>query len=147
MSGRLTVDGYSSSKDGTLPATISDAVHPYEVFTLPGSKLTQLSHLNDTWPAQFKLSAGEYVSFKSKDGTIIHGYLYKPVDHVPGKKYPAIHRPHGGPTEEYEADFEEPAQLFAAKGYVVLYPNPRGSSGYGEEFCKAIFADWGNKDY
>jgi len=147
IGGRLTVDGYSFSKDGTLAATISDTVHPYEVFTLREGKLTQLSHLNDAWVAQFKLSSGEDVSFKSKDGTTIHGYLYKPVDYVSGKKYPAILRPHGGPTEEYEADFAEPAQLFAAKGYVVLYPNPRGSSGYGEEFCKAIFADWGNKDY
>lgn len=147
LGGRLTVDSYSFSKDGTLAATISDTVHPYEVFALPGGKLTRLSHLNDAWAAQLKLSPGEYVSFKSKDGTTVHGYLYKPVDYVPGKKYPAILRPHGGPTDEYAAEFEEPAQLFAANGYVVLYPNPRGSSGYGEEFCKAIFADWGNKDY
>ncbi len=147
VGGRLTVDGYSFSKDGTLAATISDTVHPYEVFALPGGNLTRLSHLNDAWMAQLKLSQGEYVTFKSKDGTTVHGYLYKPVEYVPGKKYPAILRPHGGPTEEYEAEFEGFAQLFAANGYVVLFPNPRGSSGYGEEFCKAIFADWGNKDY
>jgi len=147
VGGRLTVDSYSFSKDGTLAAAISDTVHPYEVFALPGGKLTRLSHLNDAWEAQLKLSQGEYVTFKSKDGTTIHGYLYKPVEYVPGKKYPAILRSHGGPTEEYEAEFEGFAQLFAANGYVVLYPNPRGSSGYGEEFCKAIFADWGNKDY
>jgi dipeptidyl aminopeptidase/acylaminoacyl peptidase len=147
VGGRLTVDGYAFSKDGTLAATISDTVHPYEVFALPGGKLIRLSHLNDAWVAQFKLSQGEYVSFRSKDGTTVHGYLYKPVDYVPGKKYPTILRPHGGPTDEYEAEFAEPAQLFAANGYVVLYPNPRGSSGYGEEFCKAIFADWGNRDY
>ncbi|HXR32544.1 MAG TPA: S9 family peptidase [Verrucomicrobiae bacterium] len=147
VGGRITVDGYSISTDGTLAATISDTIHPYEVFALPGGKLTRLSHLNDAWGAQFKLSAGEYVSFKSEDGTTVHGYLYKPVDYVPGRKYPTILRPHGGPTDEYEAEFEEPAQLFAANGYVVLYPNPRGSSGYGEEFCKAIFAEWGNKDF
>ena len=147
VGGRLTVDSYSFSKDGALAVAISDTVHPYEVFALPGGNLTRLSHLNDAWLAQLKLSPGEYVSFKSKDGTIIHGYLYKPVDYVPGKKYPAILRLHGGPTDEYEAEFEGFAQLFAANGYVVLYPNPRGSSGYGEDFCKAIFADWGNKDY
>jgi len=147
VGGRLTVDSYSFSKEGALAVAISDTVHPYEVFALPGGKLARLSHLNDAWMAQLKLSPGEYVSFKSKDGTTVHGYLYKPVDYLPGKKYPAILRPHGGPTEEYEAEFEGFAQLFAANGYVVLYPNPRGSSGYGEEFCKAIFADWGNKDY
>jgi len=147
IGGRLTVDSYSFSKDGTLAAAISLPEQPYEVYGLPGGKLTRLSHLNDAWLAQFKLAHAEYVSFKSKDGTTVHGYLYKPVDYVAGKKYPAILRPHGGPAEEYEAEFEEFAQLYAANGYAVLLPNPRGSTGYGEEFCTAIFADWGNKDY
>jgi dipeptidyl aminopeptidase/acylaminoacyl peptidase len=78
---------------------------------------------------------------------MVHGYLYKPVDYVAGKKYPTIVRPHGGPVWAYYAEFQDLAQLFAANGYAVLFPNPRGSSGYGEDYCKAIFADWGNKDY
>jgi dipeptidyl aminopeptidase/acylaminoacyl peptidase len=147
IGGRLTVDSYSFSKDGTLAAAISIPEQPYEVYGLPGGKLTRLSHLNDAWLAQFKIAHAEYVSFKSKDGTLVHGYLYKPVDYVPGKKYPTLLRPHGGPDEEYEAEFEQTAQLYAANGYAVLLPNPRGSTGYGEEFCKAIFADWGNKDF
>jgi dipeptidyl aminopeptidase/acylaminoacyl peptidase len=147
IGGRLMVDSYSFSKDGTLAAAISLPEQPYEVYGLPGGKLTRLSHLNDDWLALFKIAHAEYVSFKSKDGTLVHGYLYKPVDYVPGRKYPAILRPHGGPDMEYEAEFEEFAQLYAANGYVVMLPNPRGSTGYGEEFCKAIFADWGNKDY
>jgi dipeptidyl aminopeptidase/acylaminoacyl peptidase len=73
--------------------------------------------------------------------------LYKPLDYVPGKKYPAILRPHGGPVWSYYAEFTHLAQLFAANGYVVLYPNPRGSTGRGQDFAKAIFADWGNKDF
>ena len=87
------------------------------------------------------------MKFKSKDGTTVSGYLYKPIDYVPGKKYPAILRPHGGPVWAYYAEYTHLAQLFAANGYVVLYPNPRGSTGYGQEFAKAIFADWGNKDF
>ncbi len=147
IGGRLTVDSYSFSKDGTIAAAISVPERPYEVYGLPSDKLTRLSHLNDEWLAQFKIAPAEYVSFKSKDGTVVHGYLYKPVDYVAGKKYPTLLRPHGGPDEEYEAEFEETAQLYAANGYAVLFPNPRGSTGYGEEFCKAIFADWGNKDF
>jgi len=147
IGGRLMIDGYTFSKDGTLAATISTTDRPYELFTIPGGQLTRLTHLNDEWLTKHKLVKAEYVSFKSKDGTLVHGYLYKPPDYVAGKKYPTILRPHGGPVEEYQGDFFDIPQLFAANGYVVLLPNPRGSSGYGEEFCKAIYADWGNKDF
>jgi dipeptidyl aminopeptidase/acylaminoacyl peptidase len=147
ISGRLMLDTFSIARDGTLAANISTMDRPYELYTTASGKLTRLTHVNDAWLAQFKLSAGEYVSFKSGDGTTVHGYLYRPVDYVPGKKYPTILRPHGGPVWAYYAEFEDFAQLLAANGYVVLLPNPRGSTGYGLDFCKAIFADWGNKDY
>src|SRR5215469_1244731 len=147
IGGRLTVDSYSFSKDGTLAATISTTDHPYELFTIPGGQLTRLTHLNDEWLSQHKLVKAEYVSFRSQDGTLVHGYLYKPSDYAAGKKYPTILRPHGGPVEEYEDEYFDIAQLFVANGYMVLLPNPRGSSGYGVDFAKAIYADWGNKDY
>ena len=147
IGGRLMLDGFTVAKDGTLAASISTMDRPFELFTIPGGKLAQLTHVNDAWLSTFKLAPGEYVSFKSKDGTTVHGYIYKPLDYVAGKKYPAIVRPHGGPVWAYYAEFQDLAQLFAANGYIVLFPNPRGSSGYGQDFCKAIFADWGNKDY
>jgi dipeptidyl aminopeptidase/acylaminoacyl peptidase len=87
------------------------------------------------------------VRFESKDGTPVAGYLYKPLDYTSGKKYPTILRPHGGPVWAYYAEFTHLAQLFAANGYAVVLPNPRGSSGYGQKFCQAIFADWGHRDY
>ena len=147
IGGRVNVESYSVTKDGTIAASVSSTDRPYEIFLASNGKQTRLTHVNDRWLSQFKVSQPEYVSFKSKDDTIVHGYLYKPVDYVAGKKYPTLLRPHGGPVEEYEAEFEDLAQLFASNGYVVLYPNPRGSSGYGQDFCKAIYADWGNKDY
>jgi dipeptidyl aminopeptidase/acylaminoacyl peptidase len=147
IGGRLTVENFSFSTDGTLVANLTTSDRPYELFSVPGGHLTRLTHVNDEWLAQHKLAQTEYVSFKSKDGTTVHGYMYKPLDYVPGKKYPTIVRPHGGPVEEYEAEFEDLAQLLAANGYVVLFPNPRGSSGYGQDYTKAIYADWGNKDF
>ncbi|HLZ92542.1 MAG TPA: prolyl oligopeptidase family serine peptidase, partial [Candidatus Acidoferrum sp.] len=120
---------------------------PSEIFVLPGGKRTRITHSNDELLARLKLAQGEYVKFKSKDGTAVSGYLYKPLDYVAGKKYPTLLRPHGGPVWAYYAEFEHLAQLLAANGYVVLFPNPRGSTGYGEEYCKAIWADWGNKDF
>lgn len=147
VSGRLFVSGYSRSKNGALAAAISTMDRPFELFAVNNGAPTRLSHVNDAWLAQFKLSPGEYVSYKSKDGTTVHGYIYKPLDYVAGKKYPTLLRPHGGPVWAYYGEFEAEEQLFAANGYVVLMPNPRGSSGYGQDFAKAIFADWGNKDY
>jgi dipeptidyl aminopeptidase/acylaminoacyl peptidase len=145
--GRLFLDGYTVAKDGTLAATFSTMDRPFELYTTPSGKLTRLTHVNDAWLSTFKLSTGEYVAFKSKDGTTVHGYIYKPLAYVAGMKYPTIVRPHGGPVWAYYAEFQDLAQLLAANGYVVLLPNPRGSSGYGQDYCQAIFADWGKKDY
>ena len=147
IGGRIMLDGFSVANDGALAAAYSTMDRPFELYSNAAGSVNRLTHENDSWLAQFKLSQGEYVSFKSKDGTTVHGYMYKPVDYTPGRKYPTILRPHGGPQWAYYAEFQDLAQLFAANGYVVLFPNPRGSTGYGQDFCKAIFADWGNKDY
>jgi len=149
IGGRLTVNGYSIGKGstGNIAAQISTLEQPDEIFSVIGGKLTQITHINDALMSQLKVAHGEYVHFKSKDGTTVSGYLYKPLDYVPGKKYPAILRPHGGPVWAYYAEFDHLPQLYAANGYVVLFPNPRGSSGYGQKFAQAIWADWGNKDF
>lgn len=147
IGGRVTVSDYALGKTGLVAATVATLDRAEEVHTLSAGKLARITHVNDALFAQFKLSTGEYVRFKSKDGTTVSGYLYKPLDYVAGKKYPALLRPHGGPVWAYYAEFDHLAQLFAANGYVVLLPNPRGSSGYGQKFCEAIFADWGNKDF
>jgi dipeptidyl aminopeptidase/acylaminoacyl peptidase len=151
VGGRLMVNDYSLAPTGDLVAQIATIDRPDELFAISASasdgKLTQIAHTNDAFMSQLKLSHGEYVHFKSKDGTIISGYLYKPLDFVPGKKYPTILRPHGGPVWAYYAEFAHLPQLLAANGYLVLFPNPRGSTGYGEKHAKAIYANWGNKDF
>lgn len=149
IGGRLILYDYSLSKSGEIAARILTAEHPDEIYSVSaaGGKLTQITHVNDALLSQLKLSPAEYVHFKSKDGTPVSGYMYKPLDYVPGKKYPALLFPHGGPVWAYYAEFDHKAQLFAASGYVVLLPNPRGSTGYGQKFCQAIFADWGDKDF
>jgi dipeptidyl aminopeptidase/acylaminoacyl peptidase len=147
IGGRLMLYDYSLAKSGEVAALIVTLDRPSEIYTLPAGKLTRVTHVNDAVISQLQISVGEYVHFKSKDGTTVSGYLYKPLGYIPGKKYPTILRPHGGPVWAYYAEYEHLPQLLAANGYVVLFPNPRGSSGYGEPFCKAIFADWGHKDF
>jgi dipeptidyl aminopeptidase/acylaminoacyl peptidase len=149
ISGRLTVGTFSLGKDGSVAAQMGSLDRPDEIFYLAADAQdpTRLTKTNDALLAQLKLAQVEYVHFKSKDGTNVAGYLYKPLDYAPGKKVPTILNPHGGPVGQYAASFYHQAQLFAANGYAVLLPNPRGSSGYGEKFCAAIYADWGGKDY
>ena len=150
IAGRLMVNDYSLAKTGDLVAQIATIDAPDELFALaptPDAKPIRITHTNDALMSQLKLTHGEYVHFKSKDGATVSGYLYKPVDYVPGKKYPTILRPHGGPVWAYYAEFDHLPQLLAASGYAVLFPNPRGSTGYGQDYAKAIWADWGNKDY
>ncbi len=147
VGGRVMVNDYSLAKTGDIVAQVATIDRPDELYSIPDGKLTQITHTNDAFLGQLKFTHGEYVHFKSKDGTIVSGYLYKPVDYVPGKKYPAILRPHGGPVWAYYAEFDHLPQLLAANGYVVLLPNPRGSTGRGQDYAKAIWADWGNKDY
>jgi dipeptidyl aminopeptidase/acylaminoacyl peptidase len=147
IGGRLSVGTYSLGKDGAVAAQIGMSDRPDEIYLSSGSDLTRLTKTNDALISQLKLSQTEYVRFKSKDGTQVAGYLYKPLDYTPGEKVPTLLNPHGGPVGQYTASFDHLVQLYAANGYAVLQPNPRGSSGYGQKFCEAIFADWGNKDY
>jgi len=147
IGGRLVVASYSLSKDGAIAAQISTLDRPDEIFLSNEKDLTRLTKTNDALFSQLRLAQADYVHFKSKDGTSVSGYLYKPVDYSPGKKVPTLLNPHGGPVGQYSASFYHLAQLYAANGYAVLLPNPRGSSGYGQKFCEAIFADWGNKDF
>jgi dipeptidyl aminopeptidase/acylaminoacyl peptidase len=149
IGGRVMVYSYSLAKSGDIAAQIDQMDRPSEIYARPasGGTLTRLTHTNDALISQLKLSPGEYVHFKSKDGATVSGYLYKPLDYTRGKKVPTLLYPHGGPVWAWYAEFQPTIQILAANGYGVLLPNPRGSSGYGQKYCQAIFADWGNKDY
>ena len=126
---------------------------PPEVYALENGKLRPLSAHNGPLLAAVRLGAVEELSFKSRDGTEVHGLLVKPADFKPGRLYPTILWIHGGPNgqdqhglpvDTYPLEFER--QLLAAQGYLVLAVNYRGSSGRGAAFARAIAADWGHKE-
>lgn len=147
IDGRHVVTGFVLSKEGTPVAAVSEPAAPQEIFVYEQGKLRRLTKTNDTLMAQVRLGEFEKIRFKSADGTDIEGFICKPPSFAPELKYPALLRIHGGPTMQFTYEFNFEAQLFAANGYLVVMVNPRGSSGYGQDFAKAIFADWGNKDY
>ncbi len=145
--GRISLGGHSFSKDATLAAAISEPKLPHEIFLLSGGQLRRLTHTNDSFLAGIRLGETEYAKTKGKDGVEVAGSIIYPPSYNSELRYPTILRPHGGPVSQTDAEFDFTSQLFAANGYVVLRPNYRGSSGYGQKFSEAIYADWGNKDY
>ena len=147
IDGRHVVSAFVLSKEGTPVALVSEPANPGEIFVFEQGKLRRLTKTNDTFMAQIRLGEVEKIRFKSADGTDVEGFFCRPPSFTPELKYPTLLRIHGGPTSQYTFEFNFEAQLFAANGYLVVMVNPRGSSGYGQDFSKAIFADWGNKDY
>jgi dipeptidyl aminopeptidase/acylaminoacyl peptidase len=107
---------------------------------------TRLTHVNDAFLATIALGQVERFKAKSADGTMIDAYLTRPPN-APAGKLPAILRIHGGPVSQYSTGFNLEWQMLAAQGFAVVAANPRGSSGFGRDFSRAIFADWGNKDF
>jgi dipeptidyl aminopeptidase/acylaminoacyl peptidase len=146
IAGARAVTRFAVGRDGTVAALVSEPRLPDEVFLLKAGALKQLTHANKELLDEVRLGDYEEVQFKSKDGTTVEGFILKPAGFSPELKYPALLRIHGGPVSQHDKSFSFEDQLFAANGYVVLLPNPRGSSGYGQDFSRAIFADWGNKD-
>ena len=125
----------------------TDVANPSEVFladlTMRNAK--QLSNFND-WVKEKKLSFPEQKTFVDNKGLTIEYWVMKPALYEAGKKYPLLLEIHGGPTAMWgpgEASMWHEFQYFAAKGYGVVYSNPRGSGGYGAEFIRANLNDWG----
>lgn len=137
---------FAVAKDGRMAAVVSTPDAPAEVYAIEAGGARPLSKQNDALLATLRLGKTETISYKSKDGTEIHGFMVKPPDYKEGTLYPTILRIHGGPVSQHQAEWDLDWQAFAASGYVVVASNPRGSSGRGEPFSLAIYADWGNKD-
>ena len=127
---------------GHAVALVEDFTHPPEVFALDGANLRRLSRQNDSWLADVQLAPVEDTVLHSKDGTEVHGFLVKPLNYA-GGRVPTILRLHGGPQSQFDYGFSFEWQLLAANGYAVVAANPRGGTGQGQDYAKALYADWG----
>ena len=146
-SGRRKVTAYDVSRDGRIIVRASTPDRPYEIFAVEKGNLRDLTKQTDAFTREFRLARVEETKFKSADGTEIHGFVVNPLDApAAGTKAPALLRPHGGPQSQYANEFDFEKQLFAANGYAVILPNPRGSTGRGTDFAMGIYADWGHRD-
>jgi dipeptidyl aminopeptidase/acylaminoacyl peptidase len=131
----------SVAKTGAAVGTRSSARKPADVvrfdLSRPGS-VTQLTDVNADVLGNKRLGDVEEIWYRSTGNTRVQGWIVKPASFTPAKKYPLILDIHGGPHGMYNVGFDYGYQNYAANGYVVLYTNPRGSTGYGTAFGNAI---------
>jgi dipeptidyl aminopeptidase/acylaminoacyl peptidase len=140
------------SRDGRLLVfSRVSAVRPTEIHVCPsrGGAVRQVTHANDTLFAALDIPAPESITYPGAEGTPIQAWLFRPPAFDPGRKYPLVLMIHGGPQNAWLNSWSYrwcPA-LWAAQGYVVIAPNPHGSTGFGQKFTDAISGDWGGKVY
>ncbi len=131
---------------GVFALCASDAGNPGELQMVTQGAEARLTDLNP-WLRERYVAQPERHEFTAPDGWVIEGWLLKPENFEPGRRYPMVLEVHGGPHGQYGWAFFHELQMLAGMGYLVLYTNPRGSDGYGERFRKEVVRDWGGKDY
>ena len=144
------VIAFTASADGSRLAVLAaTATAPGDLFLVqPGSGPPQrLTSLNAKLFAELDITPPEEIEYASFDGQKIHAWIQKPAGFRAGTRYPLILNIHGGPHAAYGHTFSHEFHLMAARGYVVLYPNPRGSSSYGPEFGNIIQYRYPGDDY
>jgi dipeptidyl aminopeptidase/acylaminoacyl peptidase len=153
LTSKRTLQLGSFSADGSRVAfTMDSPTAAAEVFVADGrfSAPVKLTDINPQ-AKDFALGASEVVTWKSRDGFDVEGVLLKPVGYDPARRYPLLVVAHGGPAgahlDSYRVGGLEGGQVWAGMGWAVFYPNPRGSTNYGEKFLRANVADWGGGDF
>lgn len=141
---------YDMAKDGTFAVVaVSSPIHPGELYkqTIATGERNVLTSFNQNFVEEVALVEPEAIVYKSVHNWDVHGWLIRPASFKEGDKYPLIVNVHGGPATMYANTFVHEIQLLAAKGYGVLYVNPRGSHGYNQQFVDAVRGDYGGADY
>ena len=135
-------------RDGRAIALISTPTMIGDLFSIDaGGTQTRLTNINEKLFSEITLTEPDDLRYPSFDGKSIEAWVQKPPDFDPSKKYPMILNIHGGPHAAYGYTFDHEFQWMAAKGYVVLYPNPRGSTTYGQDFGNIIQYHYPGDDF
>jgi dipeptidyl aminopeptidase/acylaminoacyl peptidase len=149
--GSSTLSDVQFTPDGkTMIFLEQSGSRPAELFrAVPGGSPTPLTHLNDALLSRYQLTPLEEFSVESTDKTRVSAFVVKPPDFKDSNKYPVLFLIHGGPQGSWGESwsYRWNAQVFAGAGYLVVMPNPRGSTGYGQKFIDDINNDWGGKPY
>jgi dipeptidyl aminopeptidase/acylaminoacyl peptidase len=127
------------SRSGTHVFTLNTPARPGEIHLIaPGTALRRVTRVFDQVDTTFAVARQERLTWKGQDGQMVEGLLYYPVNHRAGQRYPLLVFTHGGPAASDTFGFSPEAQVYAGKGYAVLRPNYRGSTGYGDAFLREM---------
>lgn len=151
-SGPSSLDDVQLTADGkTMVYTEQSASRPVEIFraSSSGGAAVPLTRLNDALLAKYQFTAAEEFWVDGAEKARVHNFVVKPPNFRAGARYPVLFLIHGGPQGAWGESwtYRWNAQIFAAAGYVVVMPNPRGSTGYGQKFIDEINADWGGRPF
>ena len=152
VAGDSELDDMQLTRDGrTMVYTEQTGIAPTEIYRVASSGGTPvaMTHLNDQVLSTHQMTPLEEFWVNSQDGSRVQSFLVKPYGFQEGHKYPVLFLIHGGPQGfwGHSWTYRWNAQVFAAEGFVVVMPNPRGSTGYGQKFIDEINGDWGGKAY
>ena len=150
IDGDRMVEHLQPTPDGRhLLFGLSDATHLSDIHisNRDGSQIRRLTHLNEDWFGTIEISAPERFSYRGFDDWAIEGWVVRPHRFREGTRYPTVLVIHGGPNWYYTDTYSFLFQLLAARGYVVVYTNPRGSTTYGQDFTDAVLGRYGLEDW
>jgi dipeptidyl aminopeptidase/acylaminoacyl peptidase len=142
-----TIGEFDSTPDGSIVYTSRSVGQPAEIYVSKGGRRSALTHLNDALAAEVDIRPAERMWVDGALGAKIEVFIVKPHGFDPSKKYPLILNVHGGPQMMWGDGFRGDWQVYPGAGYVVAFPNPHGSTGYGQEFTAQISGDWGGAVY
>jgi dipeptidyl aminopeptidase/acylaminoacyl peptidase len=149
VTGKHAVFGFDITADDKIIFNSRTVEKPGEIYTmdLKEKKLNQLTDFNGELLKEYDVRPAEQFWVEGAAGKKMHVFMVKPHNFDENKKYPVILNVHGGPQSQWMDSFRGDWQVYPGSGYIVIFPNPHGSTGYGQEYTSAISGDWGGKPY
>ena len=149
--GDRAIGSFDLDGKGNFYYTYSSTGKPTALYSATpsrkGLRERQLTHFNDALEQEVDIRPAEELWVEGANGDSVEVFVVKPHGFEPGKKYPLVINVHGGPQMQWMNSFRGDWQVYPGAGYVVAYPNPHGSTGYGQQFCRDISQDWGGKPF
>ena len=145
------ISSFDFDNKGNFYYTYSTTAKPTAIYKATPSRRglneQQLTHFNDAFEREVDLRPSEELWVEGANGDSVEVFIVKPHGFEPGKKYPLVINVHGGPQMQWMNSYRADWQVYPGAGYIVAYPNPHGSTGYGQQFCRDISGDWGGKPF
>jgi dipeptidyl aminopeptidase/acylaminoacyl peptidase len=147
LTGARQIHTFNITRNGVIAALVENMNEPVEVYAFTRGQSRKLSDINGAFARSVQAGSKEKIEFASADGTKVEAFVTKPPGFVAGRRDPTILQVHGGPVGQVAYGYDFSNQYLAAHGYIIVEPNPRGSTGRGQDFIRAIYRTWGITDY